>query len=252
MHRISPKFSKKLEPVYPFARRTAGGLASLKAHGLKVALLSSAGLYLEGQRPFNYRNFYGDSSFRVFPSDFPISDLRLTESDFDRRGFDADPASLFPLPELREAVLEFGGQVAEHHFSLLGFCLKPKKLLETTVPRITKLLLEDKTGLVILVPACVVCHEILPQVAGELEEAGIATVIFAFIPRALERARGPRTILFGGDCGLPFGGPASQTRKDLLRTALRAAREMKTAGEVWRFSLPAPVGTKAGDVLSVR
>ena len=125
----------------------------------------------------HYKNFYGDFSFRVIPSDFPLSSLRLTESDFDRKGFEADPASLFPLPELKTVLAEFGGTVATHHFSLLGFNLKRKEFLEETVPAILKILREDKTDLVLLIPACVVCHEILPQMAAVLEEADRKSVV---------------------------------------------------------------------------
>ena len=246
-YRISPRFSKKLEPGYPFTPKKAEGIIVLKTKDLRVALLSSAGLFLEGQRPFNYKNFYGDWSLRIFPSDFPLSSMRLTESDFDRRGFEADPASLFPLPELKAVLPEFGARPAEHHFSLLGFCLKPKKLLETSVPRILKVLQEDKTDLVLLVPVCVVCHEILPLVAGELEKGGVATVTFGFIPKALERCRGPRTILFAGDCGLPFGNSAGEVRKELLRTAIRAGLEMKKAGDVWNFPPVDVVGARTED-----
>ncbi|MCI0405848.1 MAG: hypothetical protein L0209_07220, partial [candidate division Zixibacteria bacterium] len=228
-----------------------GSLTELKTKTPRVALVSSAGLYLENQQPFQYKNFYGDFSFRVFPSEFPLSSLRLTESDFDRSGFDADPASLLPLSELKVVASGFGGEVAGHHFSLLGFNLKRKELLEETVPQILKILKEDETDLVLLVPACVVCHEVLPQVASELEEAGVATVTFAFIERALEAARGPRTVLFGGDCGLPFGVAAGETRKELLRMAIRAAYEMKTAGEVWKFP-SSSVETKAKNAAAVR
>jgi hypothetical protein len=123
--------------------------------------------------------------------------------------------------------------------------------LEETVPQILKILREDGTGIVLLVPACVVCHEILPQVASAVEAAEVATVTFAFIPRALMGARGPRTVLFGGDCGLPFGPSAVETRKELLRMGLRAAYEMKTAGEVWKFP-PAPVETTVRNATAVR
>ncbi|HXF48158.1 MAG TPA: hypothetical protein VNL73_01870 [Verrucomicrobiae bacterium] len=252
IHRISPRFSKKLEPGYPFARREPGRLAAFATKTPRVALLSSAGLYLENQQPFQYKNFYGDFSFRIFPADFPLSSLRLTESDFDRSRFEADPGSLFPLAELKTVAAEFGGGAAAHHFSLLGFCLKPKKLLETSIPLILKTLKEDGTNLVFLVPACVVCHEVLPQVASKLEEAGVATVTFAFIERALEAAKGPRTILFGGDCGLPFGASAVETRKELLQLAIRAAFEMKTAGEVWRFPPPASKEKSARNAAAVR
>ncbi len=252
IHRISPRFSKKLEPGYPFAQQKPGRLAVLKTKTPKVALLSSAGLYLENQQPFQYKNFYGDFSFRIFPADFPLSALRLTESDFDRSGFEADPASLFPLPELKSVVSEFNGQAAERHFSLLGFNLKRKELLEETVPQLLTILREDKTDIVLLVPVCVVCHEVLPQVAAALEEARIATVTFAFISRALEVAKGPRTVLFGGDCGLPFGGSAVETRKELLRMAIRAAYEMKAAGEVWKFPSGASAETTVQNAAAVR
>jgi hypothetical protein len=251
IHRISPRFSKKLEPGYPFARQEPGRLAALATKTPRVALLSSAGLYPENQQPFQYKNFYGDFSFRVFPGEFPLSSLRLTESDFDRSGFETDPASLFPLPELKSVAAEFGGEAALHHFSLLGFNLKRKELLEETVPAILKMLKEDKTDIVLLVPACVVCHEVLPLVASAVEAAEVATVTFAFIPRALVAARGPRTVLFGGDCGLPFGASAVETRKELLRMAIRAAYEMKTAGEVWKFP-PAPVETTVRNAAAVR
>ncbi|MCI0406801.1 MAG: hypothetical protein L0209_12195, partial [candidate division Zixibacteria bacterium] len=56
IHRISPKFSKKLEPAYPFARQKAGSLTELKTKTPRVALVSSAGLYLENQQPFQYKN----------------------------------------------------------------------------------------------------------------------------------------------------------------------------------------------------
>jgi len=252
IHRVSPKFSKKLEQGYPFARQKMVRLTHLATKNPRVALLSSAGLYLENQQPFQYKNFYGDFSFRVFPGDFPICFLRLTESDFDRSGFEADPGSLFPLTELKAVAAEFGGQVAEHHFSLLGFCLKPNKLLETSVPQILKILKEDKTDIVLLVPACVVCHEVLPPVAAALEKSGIATVTFAFIPRALEATRGPRTILFDGDCGLPFGALAVETRKELIRLAIRAAFEMKTAGEVWKFPPAFSAQTMTKNAAAVR
>ncbi|MCI0331403.1 MAG: hypothetical protein L0196_10765 [candidate division Zixibacteria bacterium] len=252
IHRISPKLSKKLQLAYPFFRQKVAGLAVLKTKTPRVALLSSAGLYLEGEAPFDYKSLYGDASFRVIRSDFPLSSLRLTESDLDRTGFEADPASLFPLPELKTVAAEFGGEAALHHFSLLGFNLKRKELLEETAPALLKILREDKTDLVFLTPACVVCHEVLPQVAGALEKEGIATVTFAFIPRALEAARGPRTVLFGGDCGLPFGKAAVETRKELLRLAIRAAYEMKTAGEVWKFSFGAKVETTVTNAAAIR
>lgn len=251
-YRVSPRFLKKLEPAYPFTRQRAGRLTALETKTPKVALLSSAGLYLDNQRAFQYKNFYGDFSFRVFPADFPLASLRLTESDFDRRGFEADPASLFPLSELKNVAAEFGGEIALHHFSLLGFNLKRRELLEETLPEILKILKNDQTDLVLLIPACVVCHEVLPQVAAVLEEAGITTATFAFIARALEAARGPRTILFGGDCGLPFGNSAVENRKQLLRMAIRAAYEMQTAGEVWKFPPAASVETTGKNAAAVR
>lgn len=235
IQQVSPKLSQKLQPLYPFSGQKVGQLARLKTIRPRVALISSAGLYLQNQKPFDYKNFYGDASFRVFPADFPLSDFLLTESDFNPSGFETDPASLFPLPELRAILPEFGGEPAVHHFSLLGFCLKEEELLIRTVPEIIKTMREDRTDLALLVPACVVCHEVLPKVAQKLEAAGVATVTFAFIPKALEKAKGPRTVLFNGDCGLPFRNSASKLRQELLRLALKAAIEMQTPGEVWRL-----------------
>src|SRR6476661_5043462 len=73
----------------------------------RVAIVSTAGLHLRGDRPFELRggsagDFPGD--YRVIPSDADAGDLLMSHVsvNFDRSGFQQDWNVVFPLDRLRE------------------------------------------------------------------------------------------------------------------------------------------------------
>ena len=72
----------------------------------RLALVSSAGLVLPGQNPFDESIRGGDYSVREIPSDTDVSTLIDTHrSDlYDHAGLRQDPNLAFPLDRLRELV----------------------------------------------------------------------------------------------------------------------------------------------------
>jgi hypothetical protein len=73
----------------------------------KVALLSSAGIALENDRPFDQegerRNpWWGDPSYRVLPATATEADVRLYHMHIDPRPAEQDLNCLFPLARLKE------------------------------------------------------------------------------------------------------------------------------------------------------
>jgi D-proline reductase (dithiol) PrdB len=125
----------------------------------KVALLSSAGIALKTDKPFDQegerRNpWWGDPSYRVLPSTATEEDVRLYHMHIDPRPAGQDLNCLFPLARLKE--LERLGEIgssATQHFSMMGYILQPEVLLQETVPAIICDLRAQQADVVVLVPA---------------------------------------------------------------------------------------------------
>jgi D-proline reductase (dithiol) PrdB len=103
---------------------------------MKFALVSTAGVHLKDQEPFNKE---GDESFRVFPGDVQTVDLVFTHEHYDHSDADKDPNVMFPIDRLRE-LAEQGiiGGVASKHIGMMGYSMKLKQVYEETVPAIAR------------------------------------------------------------------------------------------------------------------
>src|SRR5512133_1785642 len=125
----------------------------------RVALISSAGIALKTDRPFDQegerRNpWWGDPTYRVLPSTATEADVRLHHLHIDPRPAEQDLNCLFPLARLKE--LEQAGEIGastEHHFSMMGYLLKPETLLKESVPALIHDLRAERADVVVLVPA---------------------------------------------------------------------------------------------------
>ena len=80
----------------------------------RVAIVSSAGLVVRGERPFRGR----EADYRVIPETTPPDQLLCSHIsiNFDRTGFQEDWSVIFPLDRLRELAAEGTiGSVAATH-----------------------------------------------------------------------------------------------------------------------------------------
>jgi D-proline reductase (dithiol) PrdB len=115
----------------------------------KVAIISTAGLHLRSDRPFDL----GASDYRLIPKDTPSKDLVMSHisTNFDRTGFQMDVNLVFPLDRLCELEKEgFIGSVAEYHYSFMG-ATDPSGMKETA-QNLAKIMKKDKVNAVLLVP----------------------------------------------------------------------------------------------------
>jgi len=121
----------------------------------RVALVSTAGMVLPDQEPFDDHFRGGDPSYRVIPGDAdPRQLLETHRSDsFDRAGLAADANLAFPLDRLREmaAVGEIG-EVAPRHLSFMGSQTAVGRLVKQTAPEAAELLVADRVDAALLVP----------------------------------------------------------------------------------------------------
>ncbi len=135
---------------------TPGAKLSRPIAKSKIALISSAGLHLPSQAPFDLSKKGGDVSFREVPADVDVQDLCISHrsSAYDRSGVEVDRNLVFPLERLREMMLRSEiGAVAQRHFSLMGSITAPNKLIRITAPQIAEGLRNDGVEAALFVPA---------------------------------------------------------------------------------------------------
>ena len=139
---------RRIDPI-PFARPRR------PLEECRVALVSSAGMALPDQRPFDETVRGGDWSWREIPGNTAVERLRETHrsESFDHAGIRADPNLAFPLDRLRElAAAGTIGAVAPRHASIMGSLTAPSRLIARTAPEIADAFAGDQVDVALLVP----------------------------------------------------------------------------------------------------
>lgn len=140
------------EPVWaPFEKRLAEA---------QIALLTSAGLYLEGQQPPFDREreraepTWGDPTHRVLPASLEGPVLGMTHLHVNPEDVLADPEIALPLGGLATLVGEGRvGSVAPRHVSVMGYQQAGLEVWRNeTAPAIIALLREEGADGVVLAP----------------------------------------------------------------------------------------------------
>ena len=121
----------------------------------RVALITTAGLHLQEQKPYNDRIIGGDCSYREIPNTLETQSLALGHRSkaFDASGTRDDINLVFPLDRFRE--LENEGKIGalnDRHFSFMGSITKPRPLIEKTAPEVGQKLKADGVEVAFLTP----------------------------------------------------------------------------------------------------
>jgi D-proline reductase (dithiol) PrdB len=140
------------EPVWaPFSKRLAEA---------RIALLTSAGLYLEGdQAPFDTERerrepMWGDPTHRVLPADLGGRSLGMSHLHVNSDDVLADPGVAIPLGSLGDLVAEDRvGSVTPSHYSVMGFQAPGlEEWKRETAPAIVERLRQEGADGVVLAP----------------------------------------------------------------------------------------------------
>jgi D-proline reductase (dithiol) PrdB len=121
-----------------------------------VALVTTAGVHLKSQTPFDMEDPEGDPSFRVIPSTSFTTDLTITHNYYDHGDADVDVNVVFPIERLDELCAEGTvGRVAPRHFSFMGHIQGGQltRLIGQTAPTVAAELKKDGVRAVLLTPA---------------------------------------------------------------------------------------------------
>lgn len=122
----------------------------------RIALLTTAGVHLRSQPPYDMEDKEGDPTFREIPAGTSIDNLMITHNYYVHKDADQDINVVFPIERLRELETEsvIGG-VAPRHFSFMGHILGRhiKTLVNRTGPEVARTLKADGVDAVFLTPA---------------------------------------------------------------------------------------------------
>ena len=121
-----------------------------------VAVITTSGLHVEGDRPFDVDDPKGDPSFRTIPSDVDPGALRIAHAHYTHRWWEQDREVLLPFERLRE--LEAAGvfRLAPRFFSFGFGGLRVREYIDPkggTAHEVAARLREDGVDFALLVPA---------------------------------------------------------------------------------------------------
>lgn len=125
-------------------------------HKCKVALLTTGGIHLSTQPPFDMENPDGDAGYRMIPGDSTLAQLTITHKYYDHTDADADLNVIFPLTHFRELVAQkVLGALASAHYGFMGHIDREQVAILTghTAPEVAAKLRADGVDFAFLTPA---------------------------------------------------------------------------------------------------
>ena len=116
-----------------------------------VAIVTTAGLHLRDDQPFNRDHPGGESTYRIIPSNSDTADIVQSHFSigFDRTAIYRDINITFPIDRMRE-LAERGkiGNVAPNHYSFMGALRDCTIVAEQTGPEVAQRLKDEGVNLV--------------------------------------------------------------------------------------------------------
>lgn len=122
----------------------------------KIALVTTSGVHLHSQHPFNMADTDGDASYRKVPLEVDPAELTITHDYYDHKDAQADINVVVPYASAKRALSEgLIGGVLDHVYSLMGHIQGDHlvTLKENSAPDIARELKAQGVDLAIVTPA---------------------------------------------------------------------------------------------------
>jgi len=195
---------------YPFVENTYAPFTPMRRAlpMLNLALISSAGAYIDGTEPFDLNSRDGDLSFREIPIEVEAEDLLYAAKGYDPKAVKEDRNVLIPVDRLLE--YEANGVIGNLNqvwWSLSSWIPNAALVAEELAPKIVERLKSYDVQAALLVPASRLCYQTLGILAREIERQGIPTMILSTNRTATDQIRPPRTAYYDGEIGSTVGKP---------------------------------------------
>jgi len=152
---VTKKIIQKKYPSYEYTvfNDTPVTPLSKPLNECKLTLVTSGGLHLKTDPPFDTKHKEGDCSFRVLPGDMEHKDIMVSHESYDHKFINADINCVFPVDRMREYVREGRMKsLSEEHYSFMGHIYVTGPLIENAAI-LGKRLKELEVDIAFLTPA---------------------------------------------------------------------------------------------------
>ena len=197
-----------------------------------LAVIVSAGAFLDGTDPFDTNAPGGDFELREIPTDIDLKELRFAARGYEPAFVQQDANVQVPLDRLREYVSNrVIGQIAPAFWSFCGFIPDAARFVGQTIPQLLGRLNRYNVQAALLVPASQLCHQSVSLAARAIEQTGLPTMTLGVDRETLESARPPRAGYYDGKFGSVAGEPNwPEHQRRVLDEALRLIEPMGQPG----------------------
>lgn len=190
---------------------------------LNLALISSAGAYIDGTEAFNIESRGGDATFREIPIEVEATDLNYAARGYDPTAIQQDRNAQIPVDRLLEfeanAVI---GQLNPVWWSFSGFIPDVSRLTDNLIPKLVERVKRYEVQAALLIPASRLCHQSVALVARALEMENIPSIMIGVNRDILEDVMPPRAGLYNGEYGSVAGKPNwAEHQRRILDETLR-------------------------------
>lgn len=121
----------------------------------RMSLITTGGVHLTSQEPYDMDDSRGDPTYRVIPADAPREQLMITHNYYDHTDADRDLNILLPIALFHEMVTHGHIGSLASCYSFMGHIEPPhvETLLQRTAPEVAGMLKQEQVDAVLLTPA---------------------------------------------------------------------------------------------------
>lgn len=175
---------------------------------LNLALISSAGAYINGTEPFDLESKDGDLTYREIPVEVGAADLKYAAKGYDTAAVLEDRNSQIPIDRLLEyqanAVV---GNLNDVWWSVSPFIPNAVRVADELAPALIERLQRYEVRAALFIPASRLCHQTLSLLARGVELSGTPTMTISVDRDLSDRVKAPRTAYYKGEFGSVAGKP---------------------------------------------
>lgn len=173
---------------------------------MNLAVISSAGAYINGTEAFKLAERDGDLDFREIPVEVASDDLQYAAKGYDPAAVMSDRNSQIPIERLLEyeqnSVI---GHLNDVWWSLSSHIPNAIKVAEVIAPRIVERLQRYEVQGAVLIPASRLCHQTLGIISRGIDQAGIPSIMISVDRDITDKVRPSRTAFYKGEFGSVAG-----------------------------------------------
>lgn len=175
---------------------------------LNLALISSAGAYIDGMEPFDLTARDGDLKYIEVPVEVGSEDLRYSAKGYDTKAVEEDRNAQIPVDRLLEyQANSVIGALNSVWWSISSYIPNAARVADELAPQFAERLHRYETQAALFIPASRLCHQTLGIIARGVEASGIPTMTISVDPKLTDMVRPPRTAYYNGELGSVAGKP---------------------------------------------